>query len=446
MRLFNTLQGKKQEFVPLKKGKVGIYFCGMTLQESPHVGHMRAIISADILHRYLLYKGYDVTLLINFTDIDDKVIEKSFEEGIDYREITARYEEEFLEASNWLNILPATVYPRATQHIQEIIELIQGIIEKGYAYEVDGNVYFSVKKFKDYGKLSGKNIDQLRSGARVDIDEKKRDPLDFSLWKKAKKGEPYWLSPWGKGRPGWHIECSSMSMHYLGETFDIHGGGNDLIFPHHENEIAQSESATGKPFAKYWIHNGMLTLRGDKMSKSLKNFVPILDMKGSISPNAIRYYILGTHYRSPLEYNDKIINQAKNGWERIKVFLSSVPDSDNKVLQETRDKFEEYMDDDLNTPKVLGYIFELIKEANKSDSETNKSKIKSNVVFLLEGLGFKIESEKLDYAPFVELLLEVREELRKKGMYEFSDKIREGLEKRGVKIEDTPSGTRWRKV
>ena len=446
MRLFNTLQGKKQEFVPLKKGKVGIYFCGMTLQESPHVGHMRAIISADILHRYLLYKGYDVTLLINFTDIDDKVIEKSFEEGIDYREITARYEEEFLEASNWLNILPATVYPRATQHIQEIIELIQRIIEKGYAYEVDGNVYFSVKKFKDYGKLSGKNIDQLRSGARVDIDEKKRDPLDFSLWKKAKKGEPYWLSPWGKGRPGWHIECSSISMHYLGETFDIHGGGNDLIFPHHENEIAQSESATGKPFAKYWIHNGMLTLRGDKMSKSLKNFVPILDMKGSISPNAIRYYILGTHYRSPLEYNDKIINQAKNGWERIKVFLSSVPDSDNKVLQETRDKFEEYMDDDLNTPKVLGYIFELIKEANKSDSETNKSKIKSNVVFLLEGLGFKIESEKLDYAPFVELLLEVREELRKKGMYEFSDKIREGLEKRGVKIEDTPSGTRWRKV
>ena len=446
MRLFNTLQGKKQEFVPLKKGKVGIYFCGMTLQESPHVGHMRAIISADILHRYLLYKGYDVTLLINFTDIYDKVIEKSFEEGIDYREITARYEEEFLEASNWLNILPATVYPRATQHIQEIIELIQRIIEKGYAYEVDGNVYFSVKKFKDYGKLSGKNIDQLRSGARVDIDEKKRDPLDFSLWKKAKKGEPYWLSPWGKGRPGWHIECSSMSMHYLGETFDIHGGGNDLIFPHHENEIAQSESATGKPFAKYWIHNGMLTLRGDKMSKSLKNFVPILDMKGSISPNAIRYYILGTHYRSPLEYNDKIINQAKNGWERIKVFLSSVPDSDNKVLQETRDKFEEYMDDDLNTPKVLGYIFELIKEANKSDSETNKSKIKSNVVFLLEGLGFKIESEKLDYAPFVELLLEVREELRKKGMYEFSDKIREGLEKRGVKIEDTPSGTRWRKV
>ncbi|MCD6399555.1 cysteine--tRNA ligase, partial [candidate division WOR-3 bacterium] len=349
MRLFNTLQGKKQEFVPLKKGKVGIYFCGMTLQESPHVGHMRAIISADILHRYLLYKGYDVTLLINFTDIDDKVIEKSFEEGIDYREITARYEEEFLEASNWLNILPATVYPRATQHIQEIIELIQRIIEKGYAYEVEGNVYFSVKKFKDYGKLSGKNIDQLRSGARVDIDEKKRDPLDFSLWKKAKKGEPYWLSPWGKGRPGWHIECSSMSMHYLGETFDIHGGGNDLIFPHHENEIAQSESATGKPFAKYWIHNGMLTLRGDKMSKSLKNFVPILDMKGSISPNAIRYYILGTHYRSPLEYNDKIINQAKNGWERIKVFLSSVPDSDNKVLQETRDKFEEYMDDDLNT-------------------------------------------------------------------------------------------------
>lgn len=446
MRLFNTLQGKKQEFIPLKKGKVGIYFCGMTLQESPHIGHMRAIISADILHRYLLYKGYDVTLLINFTDIDDKVIEKSFEEGIDYREITARYEEEFLEASNWLNILPASVYPRATQHIQEIIELIQRIIEKGYAYEVEGNVYFSVKKFKDYGKLSGKNIDQLRSGARVDIDERKRDPLDFSLWKKAKKGEPYWLSPWGKGRPGWHIECSSMSMHYLGETFDIHGGGNDLIFPHHENEIAQSESATGKPFAKYWIHNGMLTLRGDKMSKSLRNFIPILDMKGNISPNAIRYYILGTHYRSPLEYNDKIITQAKNGWERIEGFLNSVSDSDSKILKRTKDKFEEYMDDDLNTPKVLGYIFELIKEANKSDSETNKSKIKSNVIFLLEGLGFKIESEKLDYVPFVELLLEVREDLRKKGMYEFSDKIREGLEKRGVKIEDTPSGTRWRKV
>jgi len=446
MRLFNTLQGKKQEFVPLNKGKVGIYFCGMTLQESPHVGHMRAIISADILHRYLLYKGYDVTFLINFTDIDDKVIEKSVEEGIDYREITARYEEEFLEASNWLNILPATIYPRATQHIQEIIELIQRIVDKGYAYEVEGNVYFSVKKFKGYGKLSGKNIDQLRSGARVDIDKKKKDPLDFSLWKKAKKGEPYWLSPWGKGRPGWHIECSSMSMHYLGETFDIHGGGSDLIFPHHENEIAQSESATGKPFAKYWIHNGMLTLRGDKMSKSLKNFIPILDMKGSISPNAIRYYILGTHYRSPLEYNDKIIKQAKNGWERVEVFLNSVPDSDSKILQKTKDKFEEYMDDDLNTPKVLGYIFELIRKANKSDDEAIKSKIKNDVVFLLERLGFEIGLENLDYAPFVELLLEIRAGLRKKGMYDFSDKIREGLVKRGVKIEDTPSGTRWRKV
>ncbi|RKZ24516.1 cysteine--tRNA ligase, partial [bacterium] len=301
MVIYNTLTRKKEEFQPVEDGKVKIYFCGMTLQESPHVGHMRAFIFADVMRRYFEYKGYEVTYIQNFTDIDDKVIEKSREEGRDYRVITQEFEREYMEVSDALNIKRPLLFPRATQHIKEIIELIQKLEQKGFAYAVGGDVYFRVRAFKDYGKLSWRNIDELISGARVEVDPKKKDPLDFALWKSAKEGEPCWESPWGKGRPGWHIECSAMSMHYLGETFDIHGGGNDLIFPHHENEIAQSEAATGKTFARYWVHNAMVNIKGDKMSKSLKNFVPVKELLQKYEPDVIRYFLVSSHYRSPID-------------------------------------------------------------------------------------------------------------------------------------------------
>ena len=446
MRLFNTLNGKVEDFVPVEQGKAKIYFCGMTLQESPHIGHMRAFVTADVLHRHLLYLGYEVTLIINFTDIDDKVIRKSHEEGIDYRMITSRFEEEFRKASKWLNILPATFYPRATQHIQEIIQLIEKLIERGYAYEVDGDVYFSVRKFKGYGKLSGKNIDDLVSGARIEVDEKKRDPLDFALWKRAKSGEPYWHSPWGKGRPGWHIECSSMSMHYLGETFDIHGGGNDLIFPHHDNEIAQSECATGKPFARYWLHNGMITIKGDKMSKSLKNFVPVLDLTDEFHPNELRLYLLSSHYRSPLEYSDELLQQAKSGWKRIKNFLETALETDGEVSEETRQAYQEAMDNDLNTPEALGRVFELVRMGNSTEDSGVKGAVKKDIEFILGNLGFKpIEKEEIDFAPFVDLIVDVRNALRKEKLFPQADKIRDGLKSLGIIIEDTKEGTRWRK-
>uniref|UniRef100_A0A7C4Y689 Cysteine--tRNA ligase n=1 Tax=candidate division WOR-3 bacterium TaxID=2052148 RepID=A0A7C4Y689_UNCW3 len=445
LKIFNTLTGKKEDFIPVEDGKVKMYFCGMTLQESPHIGHMRAFVTADIIHRYFRFLNYDVSLIINFTDIDDKVLKKAEEDGVDYRMITARFEKEFRDACEYLNILPAKIYPRATQHIQEIIELIERLIEKGYAYVSDGDVYFRVRKFKEYGKLSKKVIDELIAGARVKVEEKKEDPLDFALWKSVKENEPYWVSPWGKGRPGWHIECSSMSMHYLGETFDIHGGGDDLIFPHHENEIAQSEAATGKIFARYWVHNAMLTIKGEKMSKSLKNFVPILEMKEKYNPNEIRLFLLSSHYRTKLDYSEELLDNAKKGYERIKNYLESTEEK-GEVSDETRKRFILSMNDDFNTPEVIGYLFELIKIGNKTEENEEKGRIKRDILFLLDNLGFKREEKKEDYSVFIKVLLNVREILRKDKDFKAADLIREELKKEGYIIEDTKEGPRIKKI
>ncbi|MCK4585628.1 cysteine--tRNA ligase, partial [candidate division WOR-3 bacterium] len=313
MRIYNTLTRKKEEFKPLEEGKVKMYVCGLTVQDRPHIGHIRASITADILKRYFEYSGFDVTLITNFTDIDDKLIEKEKETGEDFRSIARRIIDEYFENADKLNIKRADFFPEATKHIQEIQELVSRLIEKGFAYVSGGNVYYDVSKFSGYGKLSGKKLEDLRVGARVEPDETKRNPVDFVVWKGAKPGEPWWESPWGRGRPGWHIECSAMSMHYLGETFDIHGGGADLMFPHHENEIAQSEGATGKPFARYWVHNGRLNLSGEKMSKSIGNVVLISDILKTYKPDVVRLYLLSTHYRSPLEYYEDRLKEQEGG-------------------------------------------------------------------------------------------------------------------------------------
>ncbi len=444
MKLYDTLTREKKEFKPIKKGEVGIYYCGMTLQEAPHVGHMRAALTSDILNRYLQYKGYKVKLLVNFTDIDDKVLEGAKLEGKDYREIAYYYEEEYLKASKQLNIQKPSLYPRATQHIKEIIEFVEKLIEKGYGYEVNGNVFFRVKKFKNYGKLSGKKLDELQSGARVKVDEKKENPLDFSLWKPAKPNEPYWISPWGKGRPGWHIECSAMSTHYLGDTIDIHGGGDDLIFPHHENEIAQTEAATGKQFANYWIHNAMLTIKDEKMSKSLLNFIPINELLREFDSNAIRLYLLQAHYRRQLNYNREMLKQAESGWEHIKIFLERSKGYKGKPVDSFLEEFEKNMDDDLGTPGAISLVFKLISEANETSVEFSGN-YRETILMILETLGFNIEHEEsFSHLELLEKIITLRNELRNEGNYDMADKIRTVLFEAGIVVEDTKDGSIWR--
>ncbi len=444
MKLYDTLSGKKKDFKPINEGQVGLYYCGMTLQEAPHVGHMRAALTSDIVNRYLQFKGYKVKMLVNFTDIDDKVLESAKLEGRDYREVASYYEEEYRKASERLNIKKASFYPRATQHIKEIIELTEKLTEKGFGYVVDGNVFFRVRKFTHYGDLSGKKLDELRSGIRVSVDEKKEDPLDFALWKAAKAGEPYWLSPWGKGRPGWHIECSAMSTHYLGETFDIHGGGSDLIFPHHENEIAQSEAATGKSFANYWVHNAMLNIKDEKMSKSLHNFVPINDLTTEFDPSAIRLYLLQAHYRRQLNYNREMLKQASSGWEHIKVFLEKTKGFRGKPMSSHLEEFEKNMDDDLGTPGAIALVFDLVSKANEA-SEEEKGNYRETLSIILKTLGFQIEHEESEaLGEVLDMILTLRKDLRKEGNFEIADKIREVLLKAGIAVEDTKEGTLWR--
>src|SRR5438094_2751808 len=317
LRVYDTLTREKREFAPVTPGKAGMYVCGMTVQNEPHVGHVRAALAGDLMRRYLLHLGFDVTYVYNFTDVDDRIIERAGAEGVEYRAVSERNIAAFLSAAQLHNLLPATHYPRATQHIPEILALIGQLIERGFAYAAGGDVYFDVRKKPDYGKLSGRNVDEMRSGARVEVGEAKRDPLDFALWKGAKPGEPAWESPWGPGRPGWHIECSAMSMKYLGPHFDIHGGGQDLIFPHHENEIAQSEAATGKPFANYWCENGLVNLSGEKMSKSTGHFFFIEDIVTRTDPEVVRYYLLSTHYRSPIEFSEERLAEAGIAHQRL---------------------------------------------------------------------------------------------------------------------------------
>ncbi|MCD6246493.1 cysteine--tRNA ligase [candidate division WOR-3 bacterium] len=443
IKFFNTLSGEKEVFKPIKEGNVSIYVCGMTVQNRPHLGHMRAYITADLIRRVFEYNGYTVKMIQNFTDIDDKVIERSKEFGMDYRVFGEQYIKEYIDSSMKMNILQPYYYPRATQHIDEIINLVEKLIEKGYAYVVEGDVYYKTEMFKDYGKLSGKKIEDLRSGARIEINPKKKNPLDFALWKGAKEGEPYWYSPWGKGRPGWHIECSAMSMKYLGETFDIHAGGTDLIFPHHENEIAQSEAATGKPFANYWIHNEMLRIKGEKMSKSLSNFLAVSDILKEISPNALRLYYYRTHFRSPLEYDENSLQEASSSFLRIERFISENA-SGNDLDEELFDKLIETLNDNFNTPKTLGLIFAAIKDANNGIK--GKSLTANTVKKALNILGFELKEEKKNAISekVIDGIVAIRDKMRAEKQFQYADMIREELNKLNIEILDSKNGTKWR--
>ncbi len=443
IKFFNTLSGEKEVFKPLKEGNVSIYVCGMTVQNRPHLGHMRAYITADLIRRVFEYNGYTVKMIQNFTDIDDKVIERSKEFGMDYRVFGEQYIKEYIDSSMKMNILQPYYYPRATQHIDEIINLVEKLIEKGYAYVAEGDVYYKTEMFKDYGKLSGKKIEDLRSGARIEINPKKKNPLDFTLWKGAKEGEPYWYSPWGKGRPGWHIECSAMSMKYLGETFDIHAGGTDLIFPHHENEIAQSEAATGKPFANYWIHNEMLRIKGEKMSKSLSNFLAVSDILKEISPNALRLYYYRTHFRSPLEYDENSLQEASSSFSRIERFISENA-SGNDLDEELFDKLIETLNDNFNTPKTLGLIFAAIKDANNGIK--GKSLTANTVKKALNILGFELKEERKNAISekVIDGIVAIRDKMRAEKQFQYADMIREELNKLNIEILDSKNGTKWR--
>ncbi|MFH1684398.1 MAG: cysteine--tRNA ligase [Candidatus Margulisiibacteriota bacterium] len=466
LRIFNTLTSQKEEFQPIDPPQVKMYVCGITPYDETHLGHARAYITFDIVYRYLEESGYKVTYVQNITDIDDKIIKKSNENRVTSKEITDKYTQAYFEVMDKLNVKRASKYPKATETIPDMIKVIKGLIEKGFAYVVERDVYYSVDKFKGYGKLSKRKKKDMLAGARVSVDERKKDPMDFALWKSAKEGEPSWDSPWGKGRPGWHIECSTMSNKLLGETFDIHGGGRDLIFPHHENEIAQAEAFTGKPFVKYWMHNGFVNINKQKMSKSLGNFFTLTDIFKTFDPMVVRFFLLSTHYRSPINYSDKEIESAKEAFGRISKFVQDVDflleksteeaptielDDLEGELLEFKDKVKEAMDDDFNTAGAIAEIFGLIHYCNKKMEEGEVEKeclevMKSSVLELCGILGLEVRSSELGVrSEEVEKLIAEREEARKKKDFAKADKIRLKLTKMGIELEDTPYGTRWTK-
>ncbi len=460
LMIYNTLTRRKEAFKPLEDKVVRMYVCGPTVYDKAHVGHAMSAIVFDVIRRYLEYKGYRVIHVMNFTDVDDKIINRAKELGEDPIRLAERYIQEFMDHIRALNLLPATVYPRATQEIPEIIKIIQGLIEKGYAYQANGDVYFRVRKDEDYGKLSHRNVDELRTGARIAPDERKEDPLDFALWKAAKPGEPSWDSPWGPGRPGWHIECSAMNLHHLGPQIDIHGGGNDLIFPHHENEIAQTESYTGQPFARYWVHNGMLQFAGEKMSKSLGNLVTIEEFLAEHEADVLRLIVLSSHYRSPLTFNEEVIEQAERGLERLRSALrpssgqtTEGPEVERlrEQVQRARERFETAMDDDFNTAGALAALFDLVRAINTArDAGVGGPPFTQAQEALRElagVLGLRLAEpagRPQEVAPFIELLVEVRARLRQAKQWDLADRIRDRLAELGVILEDTPQGTTWR--
>ncbi|OMH40675.1 cysteine--tRNA ligase [Desulfurobacterium indicum] len=470
IKVYNTLTEKKKVFIPIEKRKVKMYVCGPTVYDDAHIGHARSAVVFDVIRRWFEYRGYEVIFVRNYTDVDDKIIKRAKERGITWKEIAEKYIKSFEEDMKALNVKEPTVEPRVTEHIPEIIEMVKSLIEKGHAYESGGDVYFAVETFPEYGKLSKRKIDELMAGARIEPGEKKRNPLDFALWKKSKEGEPAWNSPWGKGRPGWHIECSAMSMKYLGETMDIHGGGLDLIFPHHENEIAQSESYTGKTFVRYWMHNGFVMVNSEKMSKSLGNFFTIKEILEKFSPDVLRFFLISTHYRSPIDFSFERLKEAKAAFERIKNFLNTqtiienIPQNDSKGspvdVEKYINAFNEAMDDDFNTAKALGTLFEMIKEANilknravkeqKISREEKKSLLKA-VTFtkeMMKTLGFKLEEEKTSNDledKLIKLLIEIRQKLRKEKNFILADEIRDKLKEMGIVLEDLPGGTVYRK-
>jgi cysteinyl-tRNA synthetase len=462
LRIYNTLTRQKEEFQPLEPGVVKMYVCGPTVYADAHVGHAMSALVFDIVRRYLIYKGYDVRFVMNFTDVDDKIIQRARQSGIDPFALAEHYIQQFQEQLRALNVLPATVHPRATQTIPQIQQMIQGLIEKGYAYAPgNGDVYYRVTRKPDYGKLSGRKLEEMQAGARIEVGEQKEHPMDFALWKAAKPGEPAWDSPWGKGRPGWHIECSAMNLAYLGEQIDIHGGGNDLIFPHHENEIAQSEAYTGKPFVRYWMHNGMLQLGGEKMSKSLGNLVTIEEFLKEHEGDVMRMLVLNGNYRAPLSFTPEAIEAAEKGLERLRSALrpaapaaagvaAEVAEALKNQAEATRQAFEQAMDDDFNTAAALAALFELVRAINTArDQGATQEQLQpaQEMLLRLAGvLGLRLEKKKEapDLVPFVELLIEVRNELRKQKLWALSDLIRDRLKALGILLEDTREGTTWR--
>ena len=462
MRIFNTMTRQKEEFIPNNPDEVKIYACGPTVYNYIHIGNARPLCVFDVLRRYLEYRGYNVKFVQNFTDVDDKIIKRANEEGITFEEVSKKYIEEFWTDANGLNFKKASVHPKATENIDEIINIIKTLEEKGYAYAVDGDVYFRTLKFKEYGKLSHQTIEDLQSGARIAIGEKKENPLDFALWKAAKEGEPYWDSPWGKGRPGWHIECSAMNKRFLGDTIDIHCGGQDLIFPHHENEIAQSECANGCTFSKYWMHNGYINVDNVKMSKSLGNFKTVREIANVYGYEVIRYFLISSHYRSPINYSLEIIEQCKSALERLYTCRESldfalknakdIPDDEEliKKLNSHREQFITAMDDDLNTADGVAAVFELVKDINTSilDKEVSKNVCQTAAaVFdeLCDVLGILYNRKNNDVDSDIEALIEERQQARANKDWATADRIRDELKAKGIILKDTPQGVTWTK-
>jgi cysteinyl-tRNA synthetase len=450
LRFRNTLSGQVEEFQPAGD-PVTMYVCGVTPYDANHVGHAMSYIVFDTLRRYLEFRGYTLKHVQNFTDIDDRIIQRAERKGVDIRAFTEGMIEDYHADMRRLNVLPAHVYPRATEEIPQMIEMIEALIEKGHAYPLEGDVYFRVQSKDDYGKLSHRTVDSLVAGARIEIDEAKENPADFALWKAAKPGEPSWESPWGPGRPGWHIECSAMSLRYLGEQIDIHGGGEDLIFPHHENEIAQTESFTGKkPFARYWLHNAWVKAGDEKMSKSLGNFFTIGDALTRWPADAIRLWVLTSHYRIPIAFTEDALDAAKRGVERLSVAARGRSDGDGDEVDVTscREQFVEAMDDDLNTPRALAALHELARDINRARDEGRPTgQAQGTLLELADVLGLTLAEPEADMsaAPFIELLISLRNELRAAKQYELGDRVRSGLAEIGIALEDTPQGTVWKR-
>jgi cysteinyl-tRNA synthetase len=460
LRVYNTLTREKEAFRTIQDRKISMYVCGPTVYANAHVGHAMSALVFDIIRRYLEYRGYEVRHVMNYTDVDDKIIQRAAALNKDPRALAQGYIDKFDEHLRDLNVLPATYKPRATAEMPNIIKFVENLIEKGYAYVVNGDVYYRVRKFNRYGKLSHRNVDEMRSGARISVDEHKEDPLDFALWKSAKPGEPSWESPWGPGRPGWHIECSAMSMAHLGEQIDIHGGGNDLVFPHHENEIAQSEALTGQPFATYWMHNGMLQFSGEKMSKSLGNLVTIEDFCKDHPADVLRIMVLNSGYRNPLTFNDEVIDQAQKGLERLQSALKDAlpgaegaPQASLEALAAqitaTQQGFEVCMDDDFNSAGALGNLFDLVRVISqvRADGATDEQLQAAQAVLSeLSGvLGLRLQATRQEHAAdaFIDMLVALRNELRTKKEWALSDRIRDELAEQGVIVEDSARGSSW---
>ena len=468
MKLYNTLSKQKEEFVPLEEGKVRMYVCGPTVYNFIHIGNARPMIVFDTVRRYFEYKGYDVNYVSNFTDVDDKIIKKAIEEGVTADEISKRYIAECKKDMEGMNIKPATKHPLATEEICGMVDMIQTLIDKGYAYEKNGTVYYRTRKFQDYGKLSHKNLDDLRSGERsllVTGEDEKEDPLDFVLWKPKKEGEPFWESPWSEGRPGWHIECSEMSKKYLGEQIDIHAGGEDLVFPHHENEIAQSEAANGKEFAKYWMHNAFLNIDNKKMSKSLGNFRTVREISEQYDLQVLRFFMLSAHYRSPLNFSADLMEASKNGLERIvnaaenlkykrkNAKTEAMTEEEKSAYAQTEEfvkEFEDAMDDDFNTADAVAAVFDLVKYLNTNTSEESSGEyldaLLKRLVTLTDVLGLIVDKKEEMLAEDIEKMIEERQAARKAKDFARADAIRDELLSRGIILEDTREGVKWKKA